>query len=678
MHWSELLAQQVIERNPDKEEYICATGISPSGSIHIGNFRDIATSYFVMRAIQKFGKKARLMHSWDDFDRLRKVPVNVASATQGMEKYIGFPYVDVPCPFGNDDTETYATYFENEFATELKKFGIEPDYRYQAQMYRSGKYTKQILHALRERKNIFDILDSFRTQDAQEGERDNYFPVSIYCDQCHRDTTKIISYDDDTAVAKYVCSCGHCADFDFNTDHNCKLAWKVDWAMRWGYEGVDFEPGGQDHASPSGSYQTSKVIAKKIFGYNAPVFQGYGFIGLKGATGKMSGSTGLNLTPKTLLKIYEPELILWLYSKNEPLHSFDFCFDDGILRQYNEFDRMYNNVIAGKATETEQAIIYNVTVPGREIKTVSMSWLVQFGSVVNFNSDILETVFTKIGTPYRKEEFTARLELAKNWLEMCSPESVNHLCQGRNWSYYNGLSGSEKKEIAVLFENISTNQYTLDELNAMLYHVPAQARGAMIEDLRQKKAVQGAFFKNVYQLLIGKERGPRLYLFLFALNREDYLPLFDFSTPITEDERQLMEDNKSTETAVDGTVIKSARDVPAKITVQPVKEQVGIDVFKKIDLRVCQIIKCQEIRKSHSCVKLTLDDGIGKRVIVSSIKHEYTAEQLVGKKILVIANLQPTRITGVTSEGMLLATMNNDKCTVIFVDDSIPNGSNLC
>ena len=50
MHWSEKIAKDIIKRSPDKEEYVCAAGISPSGSIHIGNFRDIATSYFVYRA----------------------------------------------------------------------------------------------------------------------------------------------------------------------------------------------------------------------------------------------------------------------------------------------------------------------------------------------------------------------------------------------------------------------------------------------------------------------------------------------------------------------------------------------------------------------------------------------------------------------------------------------------
>ena len=78
MHWSEEIARKIIEQKPDKEEYVCATGISPSGSIHIGNFRDIATSYFVVLALRKLGKKARLMHSWDELDRLRKIQIGRA------------------------------------------------------------------------------------------------------------------------------------------------------------------------------------------------------------------------------------------------------------------------------------------------------------------------------------------------------------------------------------------------------------------------------------------------------------------------------------------------------------------------------------------------------------------------------------------------------------------------
>lgn len=671
MHWSEAIAKKIIERNPNKEEYVCAAGISPSGSIHIGNFRDVATSYFVVKALRKMGKKAKLLFSWDEYDRLRKVPVNVAKEKEGMEKYIGYPYVDVENPFNDrPDCKNYAEYFEAEFMESIDEFGIEMDYRYQSKMYRSGKYKDYVIHALKKRKEIFDIIDSFRTQEAKEGERDNYYPVTIYCPKCHRDTTKILSLSEDSTVAEYECSCGHSGKFDFTKDFDCKLAWKVDWPMRWTYEGVDFEPGGKDHADVGGSYYTSSVIARKIFGIEPPIFQGYEFIGIKGLTGKMSGSSGLNLTPGTLLKIYQPEIILWLYSKTDPTKAFDFCFDDGILRQYFEFDKMYSEYISGEANEAVCGIMYNAVIDGRKIDTVPMGLIVQLGSVVDFNPKMLETVFEKIGTPYKYEQFKDRIERAKYWLLHCSPENVNKLRKYRNWEVYETLTEEEKKEISMLYEYIKHGGYTLDELNSEIYAIPKRIFGD-IEDKKQLKTIQGAFFKNVYRLIIDKEKGPRLYLFLYSINPEDYLKLLDFSYPKTEEELNPVLEEEVIEKPAAKRKIIDEPDV-----IEPIKEQIDIDEFGKIDLRVCKIIKCSEIRKSHNCLKLVLNDGQGERTIVSSIKEEYTPEELIGKKIIVVANLKPARFSGVQSDGMLIAATNNScGCSIIFVDDSVPEGT---
>ena len=664
MHWSEEIAKKIIDRNPNKEEYVCAAGISPSGSIHIGNFRDIATSYFVVKALRKMGKKARLLFSWDEFDRLRKVPVNVAAITEGFDKYIGQPYVDAPDPFGCH--ESYAKHFQEEFEASIKKFGIDMDYRYQASQYRSGKYAKHVIHALKHRGEIFDILDSFRTQEATEDERKNYYPVGIYCAHCGKDTTKITSLSDDCITAEYTCECGHKGTFNFETNFNCKLAWKIDWPMRWMFEGVDFEPGGKDHASPTGSYQTSRIIAEKIFGYEAPLFQGYEFIGIKGTTGKMSGSSGLNLTPDTLLKLYDPEIILWLYSKTEPTKAFNFCFDDEILRQYFEFDRMMNAFVEGRADEHIASIMEGALIEGRTAETVSMQLLVSLGSIVDFNIPMLETVFEKIGTPYKYEQFKERLERARFWLEQCSPESVNRLRETRNFEVYAELDEQEKQAIKMLFDYLSTDGYSLEDLNSELYAIPKRIYG---EDLDQKtlKGIQGKFFKNVYKLLIDKEQGPRLYLFLYAVEKERYVKLLDFSYPQTEEEKQA--DAKAKAEA-------EAKAKAAEPKAEPIKEQIEIDTFDKVDMRVCKILKAEEIKKSHSCLKLTLDDGLEGRVIVSSIKNDYKPEELVGKKIIVIANLKPAKFSGVQSNGMLIAASAEEcGCKVIFVDDSVPTGT---
>ena len=126
------------------------------------------------------------------------------------------------------------------------------------------------------------------------------------------------------------------------------------------------------------------------------------------------------------------------------------------------------------------------------------------------------------------------------------------------------------------------------------------------------------FFKNVYKLIIDKEKGPRLYLFLYSINKDDYIGLLDFSYPKTEEEL-----NPVVEEVVEEEPKAKKKIIDEPDIIEPVKEQIDIDEFGKIDLRVCKVIKCSDIRKSHNCLKLVLDDGSGKeRTIVSSI-HDW-------------------------------------------------------
>lgn len=672
MYWADQLADEIIRRDPNKEEYVCAAGISPSGSVHIGNFRDIATSYFVYRALLRRGKKAKILFSWDEFDRLRKVPKNVSDylGNNSYEQYIGCPYVDIPDPFGQD--ASYAEHFEKEFMASIQKFGIPLEYHYQAAEYRSGRYAKHVIFALQNRKKIFDILDRHRTQDATEEERENYYPVSIFCPHCHRDSTKIVSLSEDCTKAHYVCECGEEGDFDFTKDFNCKLQWKVDWPMRWMAEGVDFEPGGKDHASKNGSYDTAKDVSREVFGYEPPLFQGYEFIGIKGSVGKMSGSSGFNMTPEFLLKLYPAELILWLYAKTEPLKAFDFCLSDEILRQYFEFNKMFAAYRDGTADENTKRIMENSLIEGHKYVPVPMSQLVELGSVVDFNADMMEKLFEKIGTPYKKEEFAELFEKAKFWLRTCSPESEYVILPKRNWPYYRGMNEQERECVRLLCAYIGQGGYTLDSLQAELYAIPKRVFPDKAEDKNALKAVQSKFFKDVYNLVLGRDRGPRLYLYLFAVEPSRYLRLLDFSLPEAEDPdaaEEVREEPAAAEErqpAEDRYVAESA----------PLRETIDMPDFDRCDLRVCKVLAAKPMRKTNKLMKLTLHDGIGERVIVSSIADQYEPEMLIGKKIVVLLNLRPHKFGNEYSQGMLLASGNADgTCRVLFAADDAEIGS---
>ena len=96
MNWAREVAEKIIKDRPNEEVYTVASGVSPSGFVHIGNFREIATPYLVAVELKKMGKKVRYILSIDEYDRFRKVPVGIPKE---FEKYVGMPYTDIPSPF---------------------------------------------------------------------------------------------------------------------------------------------------------------------------------------------------------------------------------------------------------------------------------------------------------------------------------------------------------------------------------------------------------------------------------------------------------------------------------------------------------------------------------------------------------------------------------------------------
>lgn len=119
----------------------------------------------------------------------------------------------------------------------------------------------------------------------------------------------------------------------------------------------------------------------------------------------------------------------------------------------------------------------------------------------------------------------------------------------------------------------------------------------------------------------------------------------------------------------------AAEEKKEEIILEP---EIGIEDFSKVELRVAKIIACEKVPKAKKLFKIQLDDGMGGRQIVSGIAQHYTPEELIGKKIIVVANLKPAKLCGVESSGMLLAGNRRDgSVCVTFIDDSVPVGTRL-
>ena len=105
---------------------------------------------------------------------------------------------------------------------------------------------------------------------------------------------------------------------------------------------------------------------------------------------------------------------------------------------------------------------------------------------------------------------------------------------------------------------------------------------------------------------------------------------------------------------------KKANEQAVEIKVAPQKENIAFDDFAKLDLRVGKVLECIKVPKADKLLQFLIDDGMGKRTIISGIAAWYKPEDLVGKQVCFVANLEPRKLKGVESQGMLLSVEDSD------------------
>jgi lysyl-tRNA synthetase, class I len=564
--WVARLADEVIaeaDRRAPGRPVVCASGLSPSGPIHLGNLREVMMPHLVADEIRRRGVACEHILSWDDFDRLRRVPADI---DRSWSEHIGRPLSGVPAPPGSE-YPSWAEHFKAPMAAALDRLGVEYRGVSQTQMYTSGAYTEQILLAMRERQHIDAVLGAFRTKarlkaDAPAGpapgaaatasdeeneaarlaaegsgaeEEDEvsstagYFPYRPYCSVCDRDLTTVTGYDDTTTELSYTCACGHAETVRLTEFRHGKLVWKVDWPMRWAYEGVIFEPSGVDHQSPGSSFVVGGRLVSEIFGGTQPIGPMYAFVGISGMA-KMSSSRGRVPTPGDALDIMEEPVLRWLYARRRPQQSFMIAFGTELHRLYDEWDSVGRKVAEGTASDLD-ASSYD-----RAVRTAARSLprtprplpYRTLASVVDITTgDPRQTLRILAdldpGDPLSSlDDVRPRLDCAQRWVATQLPEGERtRLRSEPDRDALAALSDADRGALKLLLDSLDAH-WSLEGLSTLVYAVPKLQAGLTADaaPTPELRVAQRAFFALVYRLLIGRETGPRLPTLLLAAGPE--------------------------------------------------------------------------------------------------------------------------------------------------------------
>ncbi|MEU5366432.1 lysine--tRNA ligase [Streptomyces sp. NPDC005925] len=565
--WVSRFADEVIEeseRRAPGKPVVVASGLSPSGPIHLGNLREVMTPHLVADEIRRRGHRVRHVISWDDYDRYRKVPAGVDGVDESWAEHIGKPLTSVPAPKGSPHAN-WAEHFKAAMIESLAALGVEFDGISQTAQYTSGVYREQILHAMRHRGDIDAVLDQYRTKKAPKGadasgrkqqkpvdeaeleaaqgsgaasEDDGssgaagYFPYKPYCGNCEKDLTTVTSYDDDSTELTYACTaCGFSETVRLGEFNRGKLVWKVDWPMRWAYEGVIFEPSGVDHSSPGSSFQVGGQVVG-IFGGKQPIGPMYAFVGISGMA-KMSSSRGGVPTPADALKIMEPQLLRWLYARRRPNQSFKIAFDQEIQRLYDEWDRLDAKVADGSALPADAAAHARAvgTAAGDLPRTPRPLPYRTLASVADITAGHEDQALRILGEldpeqPIRSlDEVRPRFDRAEAWINTHVPADQRTIVRAEpDHALLSSLDESSRQSLRLLLDGLA-GQWSLDGLTHLVYGVP-KVRAGFPADATPKelppeiKTAQRTFFALLYHLLVGRDTGPRLPTLLLAVGQD--------------------------------------------------------------------------------------------------------------------------------------------------------------
>ena len=516
-HWGFLAVQKTLKDHGQLEKYTCASGITPSGVIHIGNVREYITVDIVKRAFVYSNLNVRHIHSWDDNDVFRKVPKNMPQPEM-LEKHLRMCIVDVPDPYGV--CGCYAMKHIKDLEESVKRIGINPEFLYQCEKYRNCEYAEQINHALKNNEKIKEILNRYKSEDVDE----NWLPISIFCGNCKKDTIDVLKYTKDYHVY-YECKCGHKEEIDFRKVGIVKLKWRIDWPMRWAYEKVNFEPGGRDHSSAGGSYDTGKDISREVWNHVPPTYILYEFIKIKGATKKISSSAGNVVTLSDCLEVYEPEVMRYIFAGTRPEAEFEISFDTDVIKIYEDYDkceRAYYGVEETSKPEKEKwnyifsQVNENVEKIPKEMATqVGFRHITTMLQINELNEEKTLNFFKNKMEGINEEKLKVRIKCAKNWLEKYADEQFKFsvLKTKVNLSEFSELEQNVLRKLKEKIE-ISENE---EELTSNLFEIPKET-GMNPKD----------FFKLCYKVIINKERGPKLASFIWEVGKDKVLNILDF------------------------------------------------------------------------------------------------------------------------------------------------------
>ena len=488
---------------PQKKYILFETGYGPSGLPHIGTFGEVVRTTMVRKALESLiDCETKLFTFSDDMDGLRKIPDNVPNKDM-LKKHIGKPLTSIPDPF--EKFESFGHHNNALLRFFLDEFNFEYDFVSSTEKYQKGDFDNTLIQILQNHDSILSIiLPTLRSE--RKVTYSPFLPISPISGEVLQ--VKIEEYRPKTNSIIFVDPANNKKTEIIVTGGNCKLQWKVDWAMRWMALGVDYEMCGKDLIE---SFELASKICR-LMNTQPPVNLIYEmFLDEKGE--KISKSVGNGISVNEWLRYASPEsLSLYMFQKPKSAKK---LFFDVIPKSVDEYFSYLKKFHHDEEKEKFNNPVWHIHDgnPPNVNSEITFNSLINLVSVCNSNEKEVIWGFVR--------EYDASLNAKNNQeFDRLIDYAIN---------FYTDFVMPKKKYIPI----DNSNQDIFLDIVSFLKKIDADSSSEDIQtqiyEIGKKYNFTNLrdYFKLIYQVLFGQEQGPRLGSFIKLFGIEKTISLIE-------------------------------------------------------------------------------------------------------------------------------------------------------
>ena len=485
-----------------KNKITFQTGYGPSGLPHIGTFGEVARTSMMINVLNHIQKiDHELITFSDDMDGLRKVPDNIPNC-EILKQNLGKPLTSIPDPFKKFNS--FGEHNNEMLKKFLKKFNFKFNFKSSSESYKKGIFNNSLMRVLEKYDEIMNII----LPTLREERKKTYCPFLPICPKTGKVLEIPLLTKDEKSGKVIFDNKGEKVETDV-LNGNCKLQWKVDWAMRWFTFNVDFEMYGKDLTE-------SAIISNKIcrtLGKIPPNGFAYElFLDEKGE--KISKSKGNGISIEQWLRYASPEsLALYMYPNPKRAKK---LYSEVVPKAVDDYLSFVEKYPSQEKKDQIQNPVWHVHNGEPPEEKVVMPFSMLLNLVGSSNADKKEVLWKFINR-FHKEIKPSEHKILDGLTEYAINYFKDKVEPKKN---YKKPNTNEKKALKNLIKKLEEIDQSLspEEIQTHVYTVGKE--NGYEKNLRD-------WFKLVYEVVFGEKDGPRIGFFISFFGLKETIDLIN-------------------------------------------------------------------------------------------------------------------------------------------------------